>query len=503
MNLNEIRTKRPWKRILPNGYLSGGVYTSALLPDSCPVDNSVFRIVTQADFLREYFPSGHIINDEDAYPNIYRAQEEQVLDDEGVPTGRKKVSYYEEKLPRYAFAFQQIISVKQEVHLCGNDIQFEIGAEKEGGYSDLLSMFRQGWLEKDMEVRFSEAVKSVKRTADGAFVGYLDKGVFNSRVFSYLNGDVLYPHYDSSGRMDLFARSYFTYDPEGKEVAEYVEVWDKANFYRFREDKRGLKGVVNRMLNAAGSDGFTLIDSKPHGFPFCPVAYKRAEEGPCWSASQDACDGYEMSFSQMVQNNEATAFPIMCLLGSGSDAMDLQHDLNGTVKVITGSSDAKASYLSAPDASESFMKQLDTLYKMIYEQSFAVIPPELKSGDLPAAALKILYSPAYEKAMDDASGYKPFLNEMVGIFRYGYGVEKEKTIDFASMPLSWWIKPYVHVNESALVADLAAAVQNGFVSKRTASERVQMYSTPSEWDRLIREAKEEQQADLLNSLRKG
>lgn len=134
---------------------------------------------------------------------------------------------------------------------------------------------------------------------------------------------------------------------------------------------------------------------------------------------------------------------------------------------------------------------------MIYEQSFAVIPPELRSGDLPAAALKILYSPAYEKAICDAAEYQPFLNALVEMFIYGYGVEMKKTLDFATLPIKWWIKPYVHVNTSALVTDLATCVQNGFISKETATERISEYATVGEWDRVMKEYKQQQEADLL------
>ena len=180
----------------------------------------------------------------------------------------------------------------------------------------------------------------------------------------------------------------------------------------------------------------------------------------------------------------------------------MQHDLNGSVKTIDMGPDDKAGYLNAPNASESFMKQLDTLYKMIYEQSFTVIPPKLQSGDLPAAALKILYSPAYEKAMMDSRDFQPFVKDMVRIFSYGYGLETERTLDFANLPLRCWIKPYVHVAESAMVTDLATAVQNGFCSRKTASQKIKMYTTVDEWDRIIKEEKDRQSADLLFQLTK-
>jgi hypothetical protein len=45
------------------------------------------------------------------------------------------------------------------------------------------------------------------------------------------------------------------------------------------------------------------------------------------------------------------------------------------------------------------------------------------------------------------------------------------------------------------------AVQNGFVSKQTASERAPEYTSVGEWERLIKEQKEQQQADLLYTLK--
>ena len=73
----------------------------------------------------------------------------------------------------------------------------------------------------------------------------------------------------------------------------------------------------------------------------------------------------------------------------------------------------------------------------------------------------------------------------------------EKTIDFSNLPIKWWIKAYVHVNTSALVTDLATCVQNGFISKETATERISEYATVGEWDRIMKEYKQQQEADLL------
>ena len=497
MKVKDIKTKRPWRRITPIGYLSQGRFQSYNEPNAYHNDTMSFTMVTQADFLREFYPSGHAINDPTVYPDIFREEVVPVLDQDGNDTGKTQRHVYKELVPRYSFAFQQIIALKQIVHLCGNDIQFELNKDKPSELENSsFNAFKEGWMGKDMEIAFYELVKSTKITGDVAVVGYIKNGEFGYKTLSFSNGDILYPHRDPiTGKTSLFARSYYDYDEEGTKIIEWIEVLDDTFLYRYKTNLGKNKTISDKIKNTFGLDGYTLVSKEVHGFPFLPVAYHRDNDGACWSPSQESCDGYELSFSQMAQNNQAFGFPI--LYTQQDDGMEIMHDINGTIKTMSMGKDDKAGYLEAPNASEAFLKQLDTLYKMIYEQSFTVIPPELKSGDLPAAALKILYSPAYEKATIDAQEYQSALNQLVKIFAYGYGLEKGKTIDFSILPIKWWIKPYVHVSESAMITDLAAAVQNGFISKQTASEKISMYSTVAEWDRIIREQKEEQKADIL------
>lgn len=498
MNTKDIKTKQPWKRVLPNGYLGHGTYSGTTMPNA-PDDKLLYRIVTQEDFLREYYPSGHSINDENFYPDIYREEEVPLYNSDGVQTGTSR-RVYKEEVPRYAFAFQQIITAKQIVHACGNDIQFELNIDKPS--KEELSTYykaREGWMDKDMEIRFYELVKSIKITGDGAVVGFLNNGTFGSKLLSFLNGDRLYPHYDSiTGELLYFARSYNDYDEEGEVVIEWLEVWDKQNLYRYKRSGEAYKNIFDKLLSIFRLDGYRLVDAKPHGFNRVPISYHRDDNGACWSPSQDSIEGYELSFSQMAHNNQSFGEPILVLQGEDVVA---SHDLSGSIKMLSMGVDDKASYLSSQSASESYMKQLDTLYKMIYEQSFTVIPPELKAGDLPAAALKILYSPAYEKAVNDAAEYQNALNSLVEIFLFGYGIEVKSQRQFLSLPMKWWIKPYVHQNLSAIVADLATAIQNGFCSKQTASERISEYTTVGEWDRIVKELKEQQEADLLYEIK--
>lgn len=110
--------------------------------------------------------------------------------------------------------------------------------------------------------------------------------------------------------------------------------------------------------------------------------------------SQDNIDKYELAISHLCQNNMAYAFPIMLLKG---EDVEIQGDMYGAVKAITMGKDDDAGFMNRPEASQSFELQINTLLKMIFMGSFVVMPPEVKSGDLPGVAIKLIYSPSLEK----------------------------------------------------------------------------------------------------------
>lgn len=479
----EILTRKPFKRVLPDGYLLHDRISGADDQNE-PEDTLLYQVVTQADFMREYDPRGHAINSPIFYPDIVKKDPE---------TGKM----YKEEVVRCSFAFQKVIATKHIIHLCGNDTQFELpDSERNEANQKKMLEFRKGWTDSNMEIHRYEAIKSLKITGDGALVGFFANGKFGCKCLSYLNGDTLYPHYDSiTGDLKLFARRYYDYDGDtGQANTEWVEVWDNQYLYRYKRNYGSTRSAIQVIKDLFGLNGYELVEQKRHGFNFVPVAYCRDEKGACWSNSQDSIEKYELAFSQLSQNNQAFAFPIMYLKGEEIEING--NDLDGSVKVITMGKDDEAGFLQKQDASGSFATQLEKLYKMIYEQSFAVIPPELKSGDLPGVAVKLLYSPAYENAMRDADELNPFIDQMVRIFKYGYGLASGKFIDMMQFRVNAWIEPYYHKSASEIVTNLATAVQNGFISKQTASERCPDYPMNGEIDRVIREDIEKRELNL-------
>lgn len=494
INYREVLSKDPWWRVVPRGYMKHGIgetrddsnYTNMQ-------EDHLYRIpLTQADFLREYYPSAHSIFDEVKYPDIYKHD----------PDTDK---WYKQPITRVSFAFQQVIATKHILHLTGNDMQFEIadGAvddAKEEEYQHNLIKFRKCWLLSGMEVRTFEAVRSLMITGDTAIVGYFNKNKFGAKTLSYLNGDTLYPHVDSiTGELELFARRYYDYDEDGIEKTEYVEVWDNENIYRYKRgvNEKGFSALLKKIFNL---DGFELISTKKHGFSFLPVAYFRNNDGPCWHSVQKNIEDYEEAFSYLCENNKAFAFPIMYMKGSGDD-IKVVGDTDGAAKLIQmADKDDDAGFLNGTDASNAFATQLDKSYELIYELSFTVKPPELKSGDLPGVALKLLYSPALEAAMNDAQMLQPFVDKLVKMVKFGVGFEENQTATYMDLPINAWISPYIHSNSTEIITNLATAVQNKFISRQTASERCPDFPKNDEYARIIAEEKEKQQMDLLTQL---
>lgn len=491
--LRSLRTKKPFTRIVPWGHYDHGTRTGTPQEETPVYDRLVRKIVTQEDFLRELDPAGHIINDRSYYPDIWRKNSNKEDKD-----GYGK--YYIQEVPRYAFAYQQIIWLKHLNHLCGNDIRFELTDNvEEDEKRELFYEFKRGWAKKNMEVAWYKSAKSVKSTGDGAFVGYMDKGKFGWQTLSFANGDRLYPHYDQKkGSLECFVREYTDYNDKGL-ACNYMEVWDNTYYYRFSNSAETEDSLWSKIMSTVKSvfstDGYKCETIERHNFPFIPVAYKRDDNGPCWTYSEETIENYEMAFSRLAQANHDFGLPIMYVKGEGSTELS-KADMTHASKIFFLPSDGEIGFLNKQDASNAYNAELEKLEEQIYKQSFAVKAPELKSGDTPGVAIKLLYSDAYEKAMCDAQEFDEFVDKVIDIFTYGYGVETGHQLDYQNLNISHFIEPYVHQNDENIVSNLSIGVQNGFLSKQTASEK-NPFAIPGEWDRIKREKKEEMEMDLL------
>lgn len=479
-----LLAKKPFTRIKSEGHGGHGEIFGAAAERPMPMDQLVRIEVTQQDFMRELDPLSHLIYDRKYYPDIWRFNEEDK-------------QWYIEEVPRYAFAFQRIILTKHLTHLCGNDIVFELADYYDDPQMvEVLDSVRRGWNKKNMEEAWYRLARSVKATGDGAIIGYLDNGEFGWRSLSFMNGDTLFPHYSRrTGKMEVFARQYTDVDENGDSV-ECIDVWDDRYYYRLVEGDEGNTTLPdNFTLSKYDISNYNIEVMEPHGFRKIPVAYHRDDYGPCWTFSQENIDNYEMAFSRLAQSNHDFGLPIAYVKGEGAKELT-SADMSYASKVFVLPSDGEAGFLNRQDASNAYKAELDILEDNIYRQSFAVRTPELKSGDTPGVAIKMLYSDAYENAINDSQLYHHAIGELYEMFVWGYGIETEKRLDFTNTDISYYISPYFHVNETERANILALAVQNKFCSRQTAAEKFSQ-SVPQENNRLERERRHEQELELM------
>lgn len=467
--VDQILLKKPFTRESPavnwHPPTSSGESAPVMMPRRLKVQ------VTQDQFLSEYDPAGHKINDQFYYADRYKKDE----------NGQMYIHFVE----RVSLPLQAIITTKQMTHLSGNYIQFiDSNAAPNEEQKTLMVEFKQQWISKNMEVAMHEFFEMEKITGDAALCGYIKEGVFGWRTFGYKNGEILYPHYDNiTGKPNLFARRYM------QSEVEYVDVWDNKNLTTYIRDK-SIVGKAKKLLKL-GSE-WKMLEQKTHGFPFVPISYKRNDMGACWTPSQDCIDKFELALSQLLENNKSYAFRIMFIKGEG----DIQKDADGMPSVIMGDKDSDAKFLEKADESTSFDLQLKILEKYILMGSFTVLPPEVKGGDLPGVTIKLLYSPAVEKAMEDAMHWNSALDDVVSIFKFGIGVEETKAAQYENLKVRGEIIPYVHQNESEINASLAQSHTMGILSGETASEKC-TYAANDEWSRIQKETQAEQSAQIV------
>lgn len=498
-DFKEILVRKPIYKVLPSD--SNQKFETYQGSDmSEPDDPLKLQVYTQSQMLREYYPSGHNINNPILYPDVWKKAP--------IPGKPGKVRYYKQPITRISLAFQRIIKVKANCHICGNDAQFELSSNEKDESKILqetlsLLQFKEGWLTMGMEEKLYDAIDAIHTVSDAAIVGYFDEdGNPQAKVFSFLDeGTKLYMHYDPiTGKPKLFARKYRDLDEDGKHTTEWVEVWDDEFIYRYKRDLSSNE-IIERFKGLFGLNGFKQVgEPMRHGFPFLPVAYHVNKEGPIWAFSQDTIEKYEEAMSYFFENNKAYAFPIFYAKGKG---VKISGSMNGAVKAVAITDPkGEAGFLKQEDVSNSYNTLLIKLYDLIYEQSFAVKPPELKSGDLPGVAVKLLFSPAIELAIGGCSHYQDFLEQLVRIVKYGWGFKIGHPATLMNLPIKAWLEPYIHQNDSELMQNLQIGVQAGFISTQTASERASKYTKNDETDRILKEYKRKQELDLLIEVRK-
>lgn len=469
MTPEQILRKKPFCVPVPNNYKGTPIFMGQGLDVQIP-EGIQFINRTQSDFIREWFPSSHAINSILYYPNrIGQGQD-----------GKMKAKVH----TRIAIAYQQMIKTKRKTALAGNNVGMRLIANKNNQkHEDFLARVREGWEESNMEIAIDKCLNSDFITGDCAVYVYLTEGGkrVGWRTFSYLEGDTLYPHFHPyTGEICLLGREYTEDDDEGNPV-RYLDVIDDKYFATFK-----LGG------DSADEKWEMVGDPIAHGFNFCPVAYHRST-GPVWYPSQSLIDSQEMSLSQFAENNLSYGLRILYTLGA---EFELETEADGTpTHIDSPDPNAKVGYLeNAEGADGAFAKQLEIGHKNIMRCSFAVETPEVKSGaDMSSLTVKMLFADSYIKAIEDSQEYQLFLDRVLALFMFAYGICTDMTKDLRDVKIKPYLDPFVFMSETEVVNALVQLTAAGVLSRRTATEIAYNsgYGTAAEYERVLQQEHDE------------
>lgn len=472
MKPNQIMRKQPFRRLLPSDNLKvNGNGRSIYTPGASYIDNQKgkYEVVTPLDCMMEYDMNAHKILSPTYYPNPVTKDEE---------TGK----YYERQLARVTVDLIQMFHTQRTSLLVGSNTDIRMANRKASEREkELLSLFREGWEIKNMEQARYELVSRAGKTMDAAIVGYMSDERFGWRAMSYESGDTLYEHKNPlTGETALLGRYYTMPSDDGRDDIQYLDVWDKTNYIRYKRD-----------MDKAENDGWTVdAEATPHGFPFCPVAYMRYGE-TFWGNAILPVDEMEKDLSQLLENNKIYGLRVLVALGS---EMSVKASFDGRPLQINGPSDGKVNYLEPADASSSFALSIKSLEEQAYIAANCVKQTELHSGaDISSLTVSMLNQPAYRKAILDTYKFQPAIDLIVRIFQYGWFLENNHASDNDTFHVKARTYPYVMRSETEEVANVTALKAAGSISTHSASEEAYNlgYGSVDEYERILQEQHDE------------
>ena len=361
---------------------------------------------------------------------------------------------------------------------------------------------KQKWLLYLFDTGIYEFIKSVKATADGAIALYKNKnGEASYKVFSILNRDFLHPIFDYSGELRLFGRTFTNIDEYASNTSStFLEVWDDKYYYLFSTDPNLQNENISVpqwdekndfSISTNETSQFYPIKKEEHGFKELPIVYCKNKTGACWSRIQNLIENFEKALSELFENNKSFAFRIMYIQGGFQIQGEMRDNIKEPKAIMLDDVNGKVGTIEGADASNSFKEQLQETLDMIKMGGFIVMPPEKSSGDTSGTAIKILYAPAIEKAINDIHFYNPYIRKIVSLFKECISTEENISPSaLNTIHVRPYFIPYIPQNDQETVNNLSVAKGAGYLSSLSCQEK-DPNATPQEAMRIRQESEEQ------------
>lgn len=387
-------------------------------------------VLTQDQFLNELSPTAHDVNS--AYMSrrpIY------------APTGKKDANGKEEwvltgydDVETVALGLQECIVAKKISHFTGDGFWVANETTDTERFDRLVSWMDVSGLKS---AAWTELVRSVFRTGDGAIYLYQTPDGIDYEVYGYEEGSTLFPGLDDDGNK-IVARKYRFADRQTVDLflTDRIETW-------MQLDPNGDFDIIPAESRIETSeDGYTLVRRKQSqaGAGRCQCIYFRIDDIPSGPAEL-SIEALENSSSYMAEEVKNDAFPILFIKSEKVVSLP-PTKANGKTIAVKGTSDslphADAKFLAPPDASNVATSHVNTLWDNIRRSTMSVFiePDILKSGADSSTTIKIMFAPEIQWAQNTWPKFFKGVRDMVAVFKALVGKIEQDIAGYESLRLS-------------------------------------------------------------------
>lgn len=432
INLLEVNFNKYWEYPLPNTF---NTYTSG-----CVRKNS-------ADFIREYYPSGHKIYDKSIYPDLfYKIDEKSSLGKSVAEKNNGKSAFKQIPRKRISMPIQQDATRVILSHIFGNPISHkDISQEQNDESNKRMALFKNLWTYYNMDNYVRDFFGKSLICGDASlFLSINSRKEIVGKVLSYIDKDNIAVKQDRSGEVLAIYRKYTAKD-ENNEINSYVD-------------------VITTDYTATYTDSGELVEEKPQLFSFLPAVYHKRRDGAWWSFTQSNIEELEEEISVLTQDNKAKAKGKYFMSTTTPDRIKLQTFAESDVFVADKDSDMK--FINPTTLSDAFKYTMEENKEIITKSLGYIFPKVQVSGDMPTGSMKAQFFPTERICMEFINEFAPIVDEVSWIFQQFVDI-LYPNIGIGEMKISSKIKLFSPTDNLSMLTAFADAYSKGSATPRS------------------------------------
>jgi SPP1 family phage portal protein len=284
---------------------------------------------------------------------------------------------------------------------------------------------------------------------------------------------ILYPYFDETGDLKVFARQYKAKDEKGEE-AFFLDVYTDEEIVRFSND----------------GNTFTEIAKRPHGLKKIPVVYVN-QSYPAYIKVKTIIERLELLQSNLADTNDYHGSPTIIAQGK----VEGFAGKGEAGRILEIEQNAKVSYLSYDSMNESLKFERETLEKEMryHSKTVDLSLNNLKGiGNISGRALKTLFTlPHLQVVLDSMLIYTPWMERRANIIKdFLSNIDSANKVSYLNLQPFAKIQAFMVDDLSTLIEDLSTAVGGKqIMSIETAVQLLnQVEDTTVEIDKIINES---------------